>query len=187
MQARSALFASFSSRTLTSRAESLFPVRRVSSSSECPHILQEPRVRHDESFDAKTVEESNFGDELQIVTWNIAAPNNNPFEFWATHESDDYLQLMTAVQTFLDNPGEKDVEIFHVFTSDMYSELRKELSLHGVLYLNLLDEYWEKNLRDRRMISNFLRDTSFGEKRLISMPDRITGSVRIDGGQEICR
>jgi hypothetical protein len=48
--------------------------------------------------------------ELRVMTWNIAAPNNNPFEFWAScaglgedgggeaGEGDGFARLMAAVQ-----------------------------------------------------------------------------------------
>ena len=31
-------------------------------------------------------------------TWNVAAINNNPFEYWITHDDPDYLKLMSDVQ-----------------------------------------------------------------------------------------
>jgi hypothetical protein len=27
---------------------------------------------------------------LRVATWNIAAINNNPFEYWITHDDADY-------------------------------------------------------------------------------------------------
>ena len=35
---------------------------------------------------------------LNVVSWNIAAINNNPFEYWITHDDPDYLRLMNDVQ-----------------------------------------------------------------------------------------
>ena len=35
---------------------------------------------------------------LKVVSWNIAAINNNPFEYWITHDDPDYLRLMNDVQ-----------------------------------------------------------------------------------------
>lgn len=35
---------------------------------------------------------------LRVVTWNIAAVNNNPFEYWITHQSREYARLMHDVQ-----------------------------------------------------------------------------------------
>ena len=42
---------------------------------------------------------------LRVATWNIAAINNNPFEYWITHEDADYNTLMEGVQSFIDQPG----------------------------------------------------------------------------------
>ena len=44
---------------------------------------------------------------VRAVTWNIAAINNNPFEYWITHEDADYNKLMVDVQDFISAPGEK--------------------------------------------------------------------------------
>ena len=30
---------------------------------------------------------------LRVATWNIAAINNNPFEYWITHDDADYNML----------------------------------------------------------------------------------------------
>ena len=30
---------------------------------------------------------------LRVATWNIAAINNNPFEYWITHDDADYNRL----------------------------------------------------------------------------------------------
>ena len=43
--------------------------------------------------------------KLKTATWNIAAVNNNPFEYWITHEDDAYNKLMEDVQSFIDQPG----------------------------------------------------------------------------------
>ena len=42
-----------------------------------------------------------------MATWNIAAINNNPFEYWITHDDADYNALMEGVQSFIDQPGER--------------------------------------------------------------------------------
>ena len=36
--------------------------------------------------------------KLRMVTWNIAAVNNNPFEYWITHQSEEYAVLMQKVR-----------------------------------------------------------------------------------------
>ena len=42
---------------------------------------------------------------LVCSTWNLAAINNNPFEYWITHDDEAYNKLMDDVQTFIDEPG----------------------------------------------------------------------------------
>ena len=47
---------------------------------------------------------------LRVVTWNVAAINNNPFEYWITHEDAAYNKLMADVESFIDAPGARDVK-----------------------------------------------------------------------------
>ena len=53
---------------------------------------------------------------LTALSWNMAAINNNPFEYWITHDDADYNALMEGVQSFIDQPGERDVPVSQVFT-----------------------------------------------------------------------
>ena len=40
---------------------------------------------------------------LRVVTWNVAAINNNPFEYWITHDKDpNYDSMMRAVRLFVE-------------------------------------------------------------------------------------
>ena len=48
--------------------------------------------------------------QIIAVTWNIAAINNNPFEYWITHDDKDYNKLMVDVQEFIASPGDRDVQ-----------------------------------------------------------------------------
>jgi hypothetical protein len=121
---------------------------------------------------------------LNVVSWNTAAPNNNPFEFWSMHENKEYDDMMCAVQKCLDCPAELDVALNDVFTNSMYEVLRLELSYQGMQDLDALDEIWNSNMKHRKAITGFLKDTSFGDKRLISMPDRMTSSIKTLSGQE---
>jgi hypothetical protein len=133
--------------------------------------------------------ESDFGCasrrmDLKVLTWNIAAPNNNPFEFWVSHSSDEYNDLMLTIQKFINNPEKLETKIENIFTDDMYQELRDELALQGTVELDckVLDHIWTSDLMGRMAISEFLKDRSFGEKRLISMPDRIRSSIATQSG-----
>jgi len=126
------------------------------------------------------------GRRLQIATWNIAAINNNPFEYWITYnESPGYDKLMSDVESFLESPGERDVSVSDVFPDDMFSKLDNRMlgcgwpSVRG---------YWEDDFRNRKIISGFMKDPLLGSKRLASMPDRITNTINVVGSDEpICR
>ncbi len=124
---------------------------------------------------------------LNVATWNIAAPNNNPFEFWVSHQNEEYNELMLAIQKHIDQPKTFESKIGQIFTPCMYAELRNELALQGVSGLEKLDVVWTRDLMHRMTISEFLKDRSFGEKRLISMPDRITSSITIKNGLTVFR
>ncbi len=40
---------------------------------------------------------------VRVVTWNVAAINNNPFEYWITHDEDpSYDSMMQAVRLFVE-------------------------------------------------------------------------------------
>lgn len=124
---------------------------------------------------------------LNVATWNIAAPNNNPFEFWVSHQNEEYNDLLLAIQKHIDHPKPFESKICQIFTPGMYAELRNELALQGVSGLEKLDLVWTNDLMHRMAISEFLKDRSFGEKRLISMPDRITSFITIKNGLTVFR
>ena len=69
--------------------------------------------------------------ELRAVTWNIAAINNNPFEYWITHEDAAYNKLMEDVQGFIDAPAARDVAVSTVFTPVMFGELKALMAARG--------------------------------------------------------
>ena len=84
--------------------------------------------------------------EIEVVSWNIASPNLNPFEYWVTHESEEYSHLMCSVQKAIDDPDEEDIEIGKIFTQHMFQELKDELLQHGVNGLEELDRIWKTEL-----------------------------------------
>ena len=121
-------------------------------------------------------------DTLSCVTWNIAAVNNNPFEYWMTHPDVDYGKLMEDVQNFIEAPGELDCAVSAVFTPQMFDELNALMDAQG----------WDAgeaasaafaDMSSRSIISGFLKDAELGSKRLMSMPDRMTNTIDLaDGG-----
>lgn len=124
--------------------------------------------------------------KLHISTWNIAAINNNPFEYWITYDSNPaYEKLMVDVESFLENPGDKDVAVSQVFTEDMFTELDNKLVEVG---WKSVKSYWDEDFKKRKIVSEFMKDTKLGSKRLASMPDRITNTINVeDSPDPVCR
>eukprot|EP01062_Namystynia_karyoxenos_P039745 TRINITY_DN288_c0_g1_i2.p1 TRINITY_DN288_c0_g1~~TRINITY_DN288_c0_g1_i2.p1 ORF type:complete len:645 (+),score=256.71 TRINITY_DN288_c0_g1_i2:92-1936(+) len=123
------------------------------------------------------------GTEVRAVTWNVAAINNNPFEYWITG-GDDYNQLLQRVAEFVTNPGAADVPVSQVFTPEMWASLRHLMT--GVEgwegKLDYVSQRWAADFSSRKIVSGFLRDSSLGKKRLASMPDRVTNTIRLSNG-----
>ena len=122
--------------------------------------------------------------KLQVATWNVAAINNNPFEYWITY-NEPYEKLMSDVESFLEAPGERDVPVSHVFGDDMFAQLDERMQ--GVGW-DSVKSYWETDFRSRNIVSGFMKDKLLGSKRLASMPDRITNTINVVGSDEpVCR
>ena len=52
---------------------------------------------------------------LNVASWNIAAINNNPFEYWLTLKDPAYKKLMEDLEAFIEEPGARDVTVGEVF------------------------------------------------------------------------
>lgn len=123
---------------------------------------------------------------LQIATWNIAAINNNPFEYWITYDEEPaYEKLMINVEQFLENPGDRDVSVDQVFTSSMFDQLEKRLT--ETAGWPSVREYWESDFSKRKIVSGFMKDGTLGKKRLASMPDRVTNTIHTADGKTVFR
>lgn len=123
---------------------------------------------------------------LSVATWNIAAINNNPFEYWITYdENPEYENIMSKIEEFLEHPGEKDVKVQSVFTQDMFSKLEERMTKVG---WDSVQTYWENDFKNRKIVSEFMKDPLLGSKRLASMPDRITNTINVVNSEEpVCR
>jgi len=122
---------------------------------------------------------------LSVTTWNIAAINNNPFEYWITYDQNDqYQQIMERIEKFIEQPGEKDIPVQEVFTETMFTELETQMDTIG---WDNVRSHW-KDYKNRKIISEFMKDTTLGKKRLASMPDRITNTINVVGSNDpVCR
>jgi len=115
---------------------------------------------------------------LTATTWNVAAINNNPFEYWLTIPGDQaYADLMSKVEALMKNPGAKNILVSEVFSEDMARRLFKEMRALKWEGVDAVEELWRVDWAKRRVVSQFLRDADIGRKRLVSMPDRITNTM----------
>ena len=115
--------------------------------------------------------------KIHATTWNIAAINNNPFEYWITYHEPQYNRIMSNVSTFIENPGDFDVPVSKVFTEKMYTELEESMKEAGWTGLEETRKRWETEYKDRKVITEFIKDSLLGKKRLASMPDRVTNTI----------
>uniref|UniRef100_A0A7S0MPE3 Endonuclease/exonuclease/phosphatase domain-containing protein n=1 Tax=Pyramimonas obovata TaxID=1411642 RepID=A0A7S0MPE3_9CHLO len=124
---------------------------------------------------------------LQVISWNIAAVNNNPFEYWITHNDAGYNQLMAGIETFVDEPGPMDVPVSDIFTQRMFDDLKQAMLSEGWTGISETEKQWNDNYKNRTIISGFMKDKDIGAKRLASMPDRITNTINTIDGSTVCR
>ena len=104
---------------------------------------------------------ANANRKLQVSTWNVAAINNNPFEYWITYdENPAYEKIMTDIETFLENPGDQDVPVSQVFTEEMFAELEKRMDSVG---WDNVRSYWDNDFKNRKIIKDFMKVSEFEE------------------------
>ena len=103
---------------------------------------------------------------LRVATWNIAAINNNPFEYWITHDDEAYNKLMSDVQAFVSEPGDRDrdVRVEEVFSDQMWEELSKKMKDVGWAGVDEVDKMWKDDFRSRKIVGSFLTDATLGKK-----------------------
>eukprot|EP01063_Lacrimia_lanifica_P032539 TRINITY_DN556_c0_g1_i1.p1 TRINITY_DN556_c0_g1~~TRINITY_DN556_c0_g1_i1.p1 ORF type:complete len:1825 (+),score=684.23 TRINITY_DN556_c0_g1_i1:58-5532(+) len=122
---------------------------------------------------------------LMASTWNVAAVNNNPFEYWITG-TDEYNALMDSVANVITNTKSiEDVPVKEVFTPTMWSELRVAMDTAGMTGLDEVAAVYESDFKDRKIVSEFLKDKQIGAKRLASMPDRVSNTIRTAAGDRM--
>ena len=114
---------------------------------------------------------------IKAVTWNIAAINNNPFEYWITNKDEGYNKIMSQVSAYIDSPGVNDVLVKEIFTDKMFAELEESMTQAGWSGIVETRKQWETDYSNRKVISQFIKDSLLGKKRLASMPDRVTNTI----------
>ena len=124
--------------------------------------------------------------ELCTATWNVAGINNNPFEYWVTYPDPAYNQFMQAVEQLVSNTDE-DLMVNSIFTESMFLELLEEMKHQNIPNLENVSELWASDFSRRKAVEGFLKDKSIGDKRLASMPDRITNTINCADGRTLRR
>ena len=127
------------------------------------------------------------GEKIRAVTWNIAAVNNNPFEYWITNEDPTYNNLMKKVSDFIQNPESNDLLVKKIITDKMFTQLEEAMREAGFEGVDETRQMWLTDYKNRRSISGFLKDDLIGKKRLASMPDRVTNTINAADGSVVTR
>jgi len=126
------------------------------------------------------------GPFLTAATWNVAAINNNPFEYWITYDDPAYDSLMQKVSDFIQKPGSKDISVKEVFTEEMFQDLKAKMLESNWNQkenaVTMTEKAWNQNFKNRKIISGFIQDGLLGKKRLASMPDRVTNTINLADG-----
>lgn len=119
---------------------------------------------------------------LRTASWNLAAINNNPFEYWITMENPAYRKMLADVEALVQAPGAADVPIGTIFTDQMFDELAACFEARGWgEHAGAIVEAWA-GFKDRPVVSGFLKDGELSKKRLTSMPDRTTNTLATTAG-----
>lgn len=127
------------------------------------------------------------GTRIRTVSWNVAAVNNNPFEYWITHPNPAYQILMEGVEKFILKPGEDDIPIYQLMTDAMVARIMEHMIEIGMKQVETVEKLWKRDYRSRKVVSEFLRDPVIGKKRLASMPDRVTNTIQLSSGGMLYR
>ncbi|GBG23847.1 Hypothetical Protein FCC1311_000672 [Hondaea fermentalgiana] len=124
---------------------------------------------------------------MEAASWNVAAINNNPFEYWISYDDDAYNGMMEDVQRFIEAPGDDDVPVSEVINDGMVGELMELMKAYGWTDLDAVEAKWNDEFRDRKIVSGFLKDKEIGNKRLASMLDRVTNTINLADGSQAYR
>ena len=117
-----------------------------------PNNHQAQPITSDAKCDATMSSAERFADDgmLRVATWNVAAINNNPFEYVITHDDPAYNQLMLDVESLIDDPGDLDLTVGQILDETIMLDLFSHLRAEGFDGVEKTVEYWRCNLKDRR-------------------------------------
>lgn len=134
--------------------------RFIITSSKMILTIVPNQVTHNACANATMSSVERFADDgmLRVATWNVAAINNNPFEYVITHDDPAYNQLMLDVESLIDNPGDLDLTVGQILDESIVLDLFSHLRAEGFNGVEETVEYWRCNLKDRRYGRMFPHD-----------------------------
>ena len=122
---------------------------------------------------------------LSAVSWNMAAINNNPFEYHMGQTTEDYDRFMVDVATFVTaTPTHQDLVLSDLLSPGMVAQLMTEMNAsphYNRKEIEVVQSLWAQKFSKLQGIAGFLKDPSWGRKRLISFPDRVTNTIPTEG------
>ena len=93
-----------------------------------------------------------------------------------------YNDLMKKVSQFITNPGNKDEKVSEIFSDSMFNDLVKHIKKTSDWPgIDEMRTMWTSDFKNRKIISEFIKDPLLGKKRLISMLDRVTNTINVVG------
>ena len=121
-----------------------------------------------------------------LSSWNVAAVNNNPFEYWVSCADESYNVFMSKVEDLMLD-AENDTAIHNIFSDSMFEALQARTSKADIPQIDDLHNVWSTHFRDRMAFAGFLNDAGLCHKRLLSMPDRVTNTIALADGSTCYR
>lgn len=106
-----------------------------------------------------------------VVSWNVAAINTNPWEYYVDGEP---TEVLVKFQEWV---GSSNKKISQVLLPAMVEELFEKMEACGTAEVEAAKRVWELVWKERSAVGGFLADADLGAKRLVSMPDRLTNTL----------
>ena len=103
--------------------------------------------------------------KLNAITWNIAAINNNPFEYYISTDMLQYNDLMNNISHIIQTPSDDiDIPINQIFSNNMFIELLEKINSFPEISKtsSLLPDIWQIDYSERKCISGFIKDNLIG-------------------------
>ena len=128
------------------------------------------------------------GKTVKAATWNVAAINNNPFEYWISDGGPEYEALVSGFSKVVEAPtAQQNLMVQEIFTAEMEEELFAMMKAAGWKKVDVVRQRYRDDIAKRTIISDFLLDKVIGKKRLISMFDRVTNTISLSTGETVYR